>query len=633
MTLYPGFARGGSRPPADRGRRRCASARREIAEGPLEALGAVPGRAAVGHRARGLLARRRRVGLLPARSRAQPRLPLGRGRPRSASATITSCLCFALALWNGAGPDPEGAPVRADRARGQSRRGRQGVLLLPRRDADPLLHAGALQVPAARVPVRATRRGESRGAAATSPSSSSLDTGVLRRRPLLRRVRRVREGDPGRHPDPHHRRRTADPTPATLHLLPHALVPQHLVWGRDARRRAAAPSSSRAPAAHGRVRADASGARPVLRSHVRGRAASCSSPTTRPTSGACSARRHRRRYVKDALPRPRRPRASGRGQPGGDAARRRPRATRSTIAAGRDRRRSGCGSSTRRADASAVRRRSSTRVFAARRREADEFYATRHPARARPTDARDVAAPGARGPAVVQAVLPLRRRRTGSTATPASRRRRPSARHGPQPRLDAPLQRRRHLDAGQVGVSVVRRVGPRVPRDPDGAGRSGVRQGAARCSCCASGTCTRTGRLPAYEWDVRRRQPAGARLGGLARLPDRRRAAATRDREFLERVFHKLLLNFTWWVNRKDRDGNNVFEGGFLGLDNIGVVRSLASRCPPAARLEQADGTALDGLLLPRPCSRSRSSCRATTRPTRTSRPSSSSTSSPSWTR
>ena len=56
-------------------------------------------------------------------------------------------------------------------------------------------------------------------------------------------------------------------------------------------------------------------------------------------------------------------------------------------------------------------------------------------------------------------------------------------------------------------------------------------------------------------------------------------SAARADRGFLERVFHKLLLNFTWWVNRKDPDGMNVFQGGFLGLDNIGVF----DRSAPAA--------------------------------------------------
>ena len=61
--------------------------------------------------------------------------------------------------------------------------------------------------------------------------------------------------------------------------------------------------------------------------------------------------------------------------------------------------------------------------------------------------------------------------------------------------------------------------------------------------------------------------------------------------EFLKRVFNKLLLNFTWWVNRKDRYGKNIFEGGFLGLDNIGVFDRSAP-LPTGGYLEQADGTA-----------------------------------------
>ena len=62
------------------------------------------------------------------------------------------------------------------------------------------------------------------------------------------------------------------------------------------------------------------------------------------------------------------------------------------------------------------------------------------------------------------------------------------------------------------------------------------------------------------------------------------------DREFLERVFHKLLLNFTWWVNRKDAEGMNIFQGGFLGLDNIGVFDRSAP-LPTGGHLEQSDGT------------------------------------------
>ncbi len=63
------------------------------------------------------------------------------------------------------------------------------------------------------------------------------------------------------------------------------------------------------------------------------------------------------------------------------------------------------------------------------------------------------------------------------------------------------------------------------------------------------------------------------------------------DLAWLERSFHKLLLNFNWWVNRKDRAGNNAFEGGFLGLDNIGVF-DRSSPLPTGGYLEQADGTA-----------------------------------------
>jgi hypothetical protein len=94
------------------------------------------------------------------------------------------------------------------------------------------------------------------------------------------------------------------------------------------------------------------------------------------------------------------------------------------------------------------------------------------------------------------------------------------------------------------------------------------------------------GQLPAYEWafgDVNPPVHAWAAL----RVWE---IAGDRDYHFLERVFHKLLLNFTWWVNRKDSQGNNLFEGGFLGLDNIGPFDR--SSLPVGERLEQSDGTA-----------------------------------------
>ena len=87
------------------------------------------------------------------------------------------------------------------------------------------------------------------------------------------------------------------------------------------------------------------------------------------------------------------------------------------------------------------------------------------------------------------------------------------------------------------------------------------------------------GQLPGIRVGLRRRQPAGARVGRAAGVRDRRSRATTTSSSAL---FHKLLINFTWWVNRKDAEGNNVFEGGFLGLDNIGPFDRSAS-CRSAA--------------------------------------------------
>jgi len=95
------------------------------------------------------------------------------------------------------------------------------------------------------------------------------------------------------------------------------------------------------------------------------------------------------------------------------------------------------------------------------------------------------------------------------------------------------------------------------------------------------------GQLPAYEWSFGDTNPPVHAWAALQVF----RIDGNRDHTFLARVFHKLLLNFTWWVNRKDAQDNNVFEGGFLGLDNIGPFdRSAAA--PGGAILEQSDGTA-----------------------------------------
>jgi len=99
------------------------------------------------------------------------------------------------------------------------------------------------------------------------------------------------------------------------------------------------------------------------------------------------------------------------------------------------------------------------------------------------------------------------------------------------------------------------------------------------------------GQLPAYEWalgDVN--PPVHAWATWRVYSIDKRNNNGTGDIAFLESVFHKLLMNFTWWVNRKDAEGNNIFQGGFLGLDNIGVFDRSAP-LPTGGEIEQSDGT------------------------------------------
>ena len=99
------------------------------------------------------------------------------------------------------------------------------------------------------------------------------------------------------------------------------------------------------------------------------------------------------------------------------------------------------------------------------------------------------------------------------------------------------------------------------------------------------------GQLPAYEWNFSDVNPPVHAWAAWQVYQIDRQHSGSADTAFLERVFHKLLLNFTWWVNRKDVEGSNVFEGGFLGLDNIGVF-DRSKMLPGGGRLEQADGTA-----------------------------------------
>ncbi|HEX4414631.1 MAG TPA: glucosidase [Lacipirellulaceae bacterium] len=97
------------------------------------------------------------------------------------------------------------------------------------------------------------------------------------------------------------------------------------------------------------------------------------------------------------------------------------------------------------------------------------------------------------------------------------------------------------------------------------------------------------GQIPAYEWDFGDVNPPVLSLAARAVFDIERTHTGYADFAFLERVFNKMLLNFTWWVNRKDPHGNNIFQGGFLGMDNIGAFDR--GKLPPGYMLGQADGT------------------------------------------
>lgn len=98
------------------------------------------------------------------------------------------------------------------------------------------------------------------------------------------------------------------------------------------------------------------------------------------------------------------------------------------------------------------------------------------------------------------------------------------------------------------------------------------------------------GQIPAYEWAFGDVNPPVHAWAALRVYQIEKKEKGTADRKFLARIFQKLLINFTWWVNRKDAEGRNVFEGGFLGLDNIGVF-DRSKPLPTGGRLDQSDCT------------------------------------------
>ena len=137
---------------------------------------------------------------------------------------------------------------------------------------------------------------------------------------------------------------------------------------------------------------------------------------------------------------------------------------------------------------------------------------------------------------------------------------------------------------------MVRRVGPGFPRGGAGCGRHRVRQEQLELLLNRR-YLHPNGQLPAYEWNFSDVNPPVHAWATWFVYQLEKARTGTGDREFLENSFQKLMKNFTWWLNRKDADDRNIFQGGFLGLDNIGVFDRSAP-LPAGGRIDQADGTA-----------------------------------------
>ncbi len=318
------------------------------------------------------------------------------------------------------------------------------------------------------------------------------------------------------------------PEPATLAPAADTLVPQYLVVGRQ-------PSSSQPPTARAGLRPPRDRRLAPRRSGERFLYCEGASALLF-TENETNTERLVRRSQPDALrqgrhQRLRRPRAEGRREPRAGREPRRRRTTRSTSARGSRAtiRLRLCDVAPDAAPATATWRGgpfgSFDGVVEARRQEADEFYASVIPASLERRRGQRHA-PGAGGHAVDQAVLLLRRRPVAVGARLRSRSSRKAARAA-QRALAPHVQRRRHLDAGQVGVPLVRGLGSRLPRPRADARRPGLRQGAARPDAARA--------LPAPERpapglrvELRRRQSAGARLVDDLHLPPARSSATAR---------------------------------------------------------------------------------------------------------
>ena len=469
-------------------------------------------------------ARRRRLGLLPPRPCPLARLPLGRGRA-ARHQRRPGRLCFALALWNGHDPILKERLFGLTGPRRQPRRGRQGGLLLPRRHADPQLHAGALQISAGGVPLRRAGRRKPPPRTRDEPEYELLDTGVFAEDRYFDVVVEYAKAAP----DDILIRISATnrgPERATLHLLP-------TLWFRNTGPGAATIDRARSCAPHQqqerrttRLPTGARQPRPLGDYWL----ACAGAPELLFTENETNTQRlwgvpNASPYVKDGIDdaivqrraeavNPERRRHEGR-RPLPARARAAARAETILLRLRSDRRRLAAGRSLRR-----LRRRS----FAARQREADAFYAPL----AAGLDADDAARSSARRYAGLLWSkqfyhFDVAHWLDGDPAGPPP----PAAAQArPQRRLAPPQQRRRHSRCPIPGSTPGTRPGiSPSTASPLALHRPRLRQAAAGP---APARVVHASQRPAagLRVGIRRRQPAGARLGRLAGLPDRRRRPA-----------------------------------------------------------------------------------------------------------
>ena len=457
-------------------------------------------------------------------------------------------LCLGAGAVERPRPDPQGADVRPHRRAGQPRRGRQGVLVVPRRRAEPRLEPLALPLPAARLPVRRPDRRE-RPARQARPRVRAARHGRLRRRPLLDRRGRLRQGRSDRPADDGagHQRRTATPTRCTCCRRCGSATRGRGTTTRDKPACAPAPTAT---VAH----------RPPVPRRARARWPAPAPDGTAPELLFCENETNTRRgstasagatpYPQGRDQRPRRRRRADTVNPDG-------RGTKAALLVpARGRRRAppwrcacGCG---RRARQPTSRRGARRRVRRGRRRqrqaEADEFYARADPGRRHaPTRPSSCArpSPGCCG---------------ASSSTPTTSRRWLDG--DPDPAAPPPASR---LPAATAGGATSR---PSTScRCPTSGSTRGSRRGTSafhcvalahvdpafakyqlhRC-CAGSGSSTRTAPCPPTS-GTSATSTRRCRRGPRSRCSP---STAARDLDFLSRIFDKLLVNFTWWVNRED---------------------------------------------------------------------------------